>query len=111
MDIEIDDLVDQVCGVTLTNRHDEIRDRIANDDGGNTAIHCQSGIVDIVTNDWVIEVSPAAEWMNALGRVLVYGYYFSFHKDRIHLYDFPKDLDMTFIWTRCTELGVNVTFE
>ena len=109
-DIVIDAFNAITPGEGKNNHEAVIRDRIADDENGQTEVKCDAGIADIVTAEYVIEVKCANNWKHALGQVIAYGFDFPGHQKRIHLFDMG-DCDIDMIRTRCESVQVEVTIE
>ena len=76
-----------------------------------TEVRLQSGIVDVVTRDEIIEIKKASLWKHALGQILAYAFEPECQNKskRIHLFGSIKD--KTKIVACCTHYGVSVSFD
>ena len=86
------------------------RDNLAKKVDGETEVKVVGGIVDVLSDEEIIEVKRIRDWKHAIGQVVVYGSYLS-HKKRIHLID---DFSNTNKWTIedvCNRLDIKVTYE
>jgi hypothetical protein len=64
-----------------------VRDRIANEENGETEVKCGSGYIDVVTNEEIIEVKKAENWKYAIGQILAYHEEYQEKTMRIHIFD------------------------
>lgn len=53
---------------------------------GKIEVPTPIGRIDILTEQFIIEVKRVSGWKEALGQVLAYGYYYPNHQKRIHLF-------------------------
>jgi hypothetical protein len=80
-------------------------------EGGTMEVACDHGVVDLLTDEEVIEVKEAHMWKHALGQVLAYKACFPKHAARIHLFadDQGASLDLDAVCVVCSNSGVRVT--
>jgi hypothetical protein len=80
-------------------------------EGGAMEVACDHGVVDLLTDDEVIEVKEAHLWKHALGQILAYKACFPKHAARIHLFtnDQGASLDLDAVCEVCSNSGVRVT--
>jgi hypothetical protein len=80
-------------------------------EGGTMEVACDHGVVDLLTDDEVIEVKEAHQWKHALGQVLAYKACFPKHAARIHLFTDERgaSLDLDAVCEVCSNFGVRVT--
>lgn len=64
----------------------EIRDELAEREDGCTEVDCEYGRVDVVTDEYVIEVKKMHKWKHALGQILCYHESFPDLKPRLHFF-------------------------
>ncbi len=89
----------------------DIRDHLASKiSGSKTEVVCKSGIVDILTYKYVIEVKTAKSWKAAVGQALVYSLEFPDKLPRIHLYNSGSQEFEMMVISFCNQLGVSVSF-
>lgn len=71
-----------------------------------------AGIIDILTNDEIIEIKNWKGWHHAIGQLMVYSYYYPKHMKRIHFFgEFPSQDKMIVIKTICTHHRIKITHE
>ena len=78
-----------------------------------TEVRLESGIVDVVTRDEIIEIKKASLWKHALGQILAYAFEPECRNKnkRIHLFGSVKDKTKTKIVACCAHYGVSVSFD
>lgn len=71
---------------------EDIRNNLSKNLNGKTEVKCDSGYIDIVTDEEIIEVKHIDNWKHALGQVLSYHVDKNFKKlkQRIHLFSNNK---------------------
>ncbi len=79
-------------------------------EGGEREVETPSGFVDLVTDQYVIEIKHVNAWKDGT-KVLVYGFYFPGLKPRVHLFgsyakSFREKVEEVF-----TALGITTTWE
>jgi hypothetical protein len=79
-------------------------------EGGDREVESPVGNVDLLTDEYVIEVKHVKAWKDA-AKVLIYAQFFPGKKPRVHLFggytrDFRETVERTY-----GELGVTVTWE
>lgn len=79
-------------------------------EGGEREVETPTGFVDLVTDDYVIEVKHVSDWKDG-AKVLIYALQFPDRKPRVHLFggytkDFRKLVETTF-----TALNIVVSWE
>jgi hypothetical protein len=93
-----------------------VRDRLAaRISGSRVEVRCETGFVDIVTPDQIIEVKRARSYKAAIGQIIVYGLSFPTKTRRIHIFTDDKDPKEAAMWTKiesvCKTLDIAATFE
>lgn len=88
-----------------------IRDKLLKQLGGSKEVSTEAGRIDVLTSLEIIEVKQVNGWKDALGQVLVYGYYYPSHQKRIHLFGECHSSYLDIIQKHCKEFGVLVTWE
>lgn len=90
------------------------RDRLQRIEGGLIEVITPVGNIDLLTDTDIIEIKKAENWKNALGQILVYGYYYPNHQKRIHLIINLKSIDINFqkkVKKHCAIFDIKVTWE
>lgn len=79
----------------------------------NTEVRVDSGFIDILTPEEVIEVKTIREWKSAIGQVLAYRAYYQDRRPRIHLFGFKRGNKRTIntIMESCQGLNVLVSLD
>lgn len=101
----------------LTSKSDyeaKVRDNLARslwNESPQIEVVTPAGRVDIVTDRQLIEVKLSRYWKNALGQVMVYGFYYPGHIRRIHLFGKTEKMSPGVIEHHCKELNVVLTWE
>ena len=86
---------------------------LAKKEGGWTEVIVESGRIDILTTQEVIEVKEAIDWKSAIGQVLVYATYYPSHSPRIHLFS-SSPIHSSFrkmVEDRTVKLNIRVTWD
>jgi hypothetical protein len=104
-------VIDDVTVKITTTKESVIRDELVKELGGITEVECETGRIDILTKNEVVEVKKVSDWKSAVGQVLVYQQEYPDHSPRIHLYgecscDFKK-----MIVKYVSKFGIKVTFD
>lgn len=69
-------------------------------------------IIDILGNDFLIEIKNWDGWIKAIGQVIVYGHVYPNHMKQIHFFGEPPAADKEiYIRGVCAKLGIKVTQE
>jgi hypothetical protein len=69
------------------------------------------GLIDILTENELIEVKPFYQWKSALGQILAYSYSYKDHKKRLHLIGEPEIYNKLAIENICESWQVMTTFQ
>ena len=86
----------------------EIQNKLQKELGGEIEVLTDSGIVDLLTDNEIIEIKNGKNWKQAVGQILMYGLDFTKHKKRIHLFDIEKDEK---IEDKCKIYNIYVSYE
>ena len=89
-------------------------DRLQLEIGGEREVACEGGFVDLITEDYVIEVKNIKSWKGALGQVLVYGNCFPNRKKVVFLFYQTENITNEkeeFIISNCEKYDVLVFFK
>ncbi|MEL6910244.1 MAG: hypothetical protein AAFO85_08555 [Cyanobacteria bacterium J06598_4] len=76
-----------------------------------TEVVTDSGRIDILTPNEVIEVKQVRRYKHAMGQVISYGYYYPRRTKRIHLYGQVSSKQRKLIIRECQASQIRVTFE
>lgn len=69
-------------------------------------------VIDILGNDFLIEIKNWNDWIKAIGQVIVYGHVYPNHMKQIHFFGEPPPADKEiYIRAVCAKLGIKVTQE
>jgi hypothetical protein len=98
--------------VARESRHDEVADRLADRLGGRREVQCRMGRVDVLTDEFAIEVKPVTHAAHGLGQALLYAAATS-RRPWVHLFytEGGTAVDEAFISALMRRHGVKVTFE
>ena len=89
-----------------------VRDRLAATiSGSKTEVVTDSGRIDILTPNEVIEVKQVRRYKHAIGQIISYGYYYPKLFKRIHLYGQVSFKQREIIIRECHTSQIRVTFE
>jgi hypothetical protein len=70
------------------------------------------GIIDILTQDELIEIKNWNDFLKGFGQCIAYGEYYPKHMKRLHFFDKPPDVNKEIaIRTLCAKFGIKVTQE
>jgi hypothetical protein len=91
----------------------QVVDRLQLEIGGEREVECEGGFVDLLTDEYIVEVKNIKSWKGALGQVLVYGNCFPKHKKCILLF---HEIEITnekkeFITRNCDKYDVTLIFK
>jgi len=86
----------------------EIQIKLQKELGGEIEVLIESGLVDLLTDNEIIEIKNGKNWKQAVGQILMYGLDFPKHKKRIHLFDIEKDKK---IEDKCKIYNIYVSYE
>lgn len=91
----------------------EIQARISHELKGQTEVLTESGYIDVLTNDEIIEIKIANKWMHAMGQILCYASddHFSSYKKRIHLFDVNDSINIHRIKKIYNKYNISLTVE
>jgi hypothetical protein len=86
---------------------DEVASQLLN---SQIEVATESGRIDILTDDQIIEVKNVNAYKHAIGQVLSYGHYYPQHQKCIYLFGAVRKKQRTLIEAECTTAGVVVLF-
>lgn len=92
----------------ICQREKEIQTRLKNKLGGEIEVFTDSGYIDLLTDNEIIEIKNGKNWKEAVGQILMYGLNFPKHTKRIHLFDIEKNKN---IEDKCKMYDINVSYE
>ena len=75
--------------------------------GGEIEVKTESGFIDLLTDDEIIEIKHGKNWKNAVGQILMYSLEYPNHKKRIHLFDIQPDTNIN---NKCSIYNILVTY-
>lgn len=75
-------------------RESYYRDRLAAHFNGLTEVKANCGIIDIITDRYLIECKWSKQWKAALGQAICYKKDYNTHTPVVFLFGKPKDIDM-----------------
>jgi hypothetical protein len=79
-------------------------------EGGESEVTVPVGRVDLVTDEYVIEIKAVSKWMDSL-KVLLYSEYFPGKKPRVHLFGPYARETKELVERHLNPLGITVTWE
>jgi hypothetical protein len=89
----------------------DIRDKLAKQLNGEVEVRTDAGLIDVLTEDEVIEVKEASKWKSAIGQVIAYGYFFTDKTKRIHLFGDINKGNFDAALKICKENNIKMTYE
>lgn len=96
-------------------RESSVRDKLADFHHASTEVWTPSGVIDVLTDEEVIEVKYYRKWQRGMGQVLAYGSHYPERAKRLHLFAHKGDERVDHFVTQakfvCQEYGVHVTRE
>lgn len=97
----------------LKIRETSVRDKVAELHHGRKEVWTPSGVIDVLTEDEVIEIKYYKNWQRGMGQVLAYGSHYTDRAKRLHLFahngDNRVDEFVSQATSVCTKYGVQVT--
>lgn len=72
----------------------EIQQKLNKKLNGTCEVSTKLGIIDILTNDKIIEIKNMNHWKSALGQILIYSEFYPDHKKCIHLFGIKNNKDL-----------------
>jgi hypothetical protein len=76
--------------------------------GGVREIKTPAGVIDILSDDLIIEVKSCKSWKHAIGQILVYGHYYPSKTKLVALFGNVSDARRKLIETHCKQLSIGV---
>jgi hypothetical protein len=103
----------QELAINLKGKEKEVQLELQLDEGGAMEVACEYGVVDLLTDDEVIEVKEVHLWKHALGQIMAYSDCFPEHAARIHLFSDQScaPINLAGIYKMCSKVGVRVTLD
>jgi hypothetical protein len=96
--------------LTTFDTERQIQQLLQEREGGQAEVETPAGLVDLVTDEYIIEIKHIIDWTDGL-KVLLFTPYLPGRKPRIHLFGgYTKDV-RTFIEQSLERLGVVTTWE
>lgn len=96
-------------------RESSVRDKLAEFHHGSIEVWTPSGVIDVLTEEEVIEVKYYRNWQRGMGQVLAYGSHYPERVKRLHLFahngDNRVDQFVSQAKSVCVEYGVQVTLQ
>lgn len=89
-------------------REKEIQLRLFKELGGKIEVNTDSGYIDLLTENEIIEIKNGKNWKGAVGQILIYSLEYPEHVKRIHLFDINYDENIN---KKCMIYDINVTYE
>jgi len=86
----------------------EIQLKLQKELGGKIEVETDTGFIDLLTDNEIIEIKNGKNWKEAVGQILIYSLEFPLHKKRIHLFDIENDITIN---NKCRIYNINVTYE
>ena len=86
----------------------EIQLRLHLELGGEIEVKTESGFIDLLTDDEIIEIKQGKNWKNAVGQILMYSLEYPNHKKRIHLFDIQPDTNIN---NKCSIYNILVSYD
>ena len=88
-----------------------IQKRIEKEVNGHR-ITCPFGIIDIITEDTIIEIKKWDDHKKGIGQLIGYAYYFPSFKKRLHFFGSkPSEKKIKSILEVCASLNIEITIE
>lgn len=94
--------------VKKTEKEKEIQLRLHKEFGGEIEVYTDSGYIDLLTKNEIIEIKEGIRWKHAVGQVLVYALEYPKHDKRIHLFNIEKN---EYINIKCKSYDISVSYE
>lgn len=85
-----------------------VQDRIAEILDGKTEVPVKVGRIDVLTENLLIEVKNANNWMHGIGQLVTYGYYYPDHVKVLVLFDGEESSD---VMDHCARMGIHVVWD
>jgi len=98
-------------GIRASTKEAIIQVRLHGELGGRMEVTTPSGQIDLLTDEFLIEVKNISEWKRGVGQVVVYSVYYPDHKKRIHLFGQVHSRTLAHIEGVCSQLDIAVTAE
>ena len=103
-DNEINNLVsNEIC-----QKEREIQLKLLKELGGEIEVETESGFIDLLTDNEIIEIKNGKNWKSAVGQILIYSLEYPKHGKRIHLFDIENDSNIN---NKCSIYNIKVSYE
>jgi hypothetical protein len=79
-------------------------------EGGKVEVETPVGFIDLLTNDYVIEIKHVIDWKDGV-KVLAYAQYFPNRQPRIHVFGDYTESFREIVEQTLSKLGIVVTWE
>jgi hypothetical protein len=86
----------------------EIKNKLQQELLAYSEVKCDSGKIDLLTNDKIIEIKEASNWKHAIGQIMIYGLEYPDKQKMIYLFG---ECDRELIKSKCLLLNIEVCFE
>ena len=78
--------------------------------GGEKEVKCKNGIIDLITNDEIIEIKIFNNWKHAIGQILVYACDYPTHQKKLILFGEENKYKFEKIKSICELFNIQVEF-
>uniref|UniRef100_A0A6C0CBK2 KilA-N domain-containing protein n=1 Tax=viral metagenome TaxID=1070528 RepID=A0A6C0CBK2_9ZZZZ len=89
-------------------REKEIQTMLHKKLGGKIEVKTSDGRIDLLTDEYLIEIKKYDDWMCAVGQVLMYGCEYDDRKKIIYLFDVPEDNNLSRVQRKCKKYNITV---
>ena len=104
-------ITEQLGETSMYSVEYNIQKRIETEVNGHR-VSCPFGIIDIITDDTIIEIKKWDEHKKGIGQILGYSYYFPTYKKRLHFFGIkPSDKKRKSIEEVCQSFNIEITEE
>jgi hypothetical protein len=86
----------------------EIKNKLQQELLAHSEVKCDTGKIDLLTNDKIIEIKEASNWKHAIGQIMIYGLEYPDKQKMIYLFG---ECDKELIKSKCLLLNIEVCFE
>lgn len=93
---------------SISQKEKEIQLKLHKELGGKIEVKTDSGFIDILTDNQIIEIKNGKRWKDAVGQILMYSLDYPKHTKRIHLFDIDEDES---IQKKCELYKILITYE
>lgn len=92
----------------VSQKEKEIQLKLQKELGGEIEIFTDSGYIDLLTENEIIEIKDGKRWKDAVGQILIYSLDYPKHTKRIHLFDIEYDINVI---NKCKVYNIVVSYE